>query len=336
MPTTKIFQVDDHAVLQPHEAIRRSLLAAGGEFVFFDCQNEREVIAHGAEAEIIWIVWRPLVSPAVMKALPRLRLLMRWGVGYEQIDVAAATAEGIAVANAPSYGTHDVAEHTLALLFGWERRIPWFAERMRVGEWPVASATPIHRLRGRTLGVVGLGRIGSAVVSRAQALGLRIVGHDPHRTDAELGALGVESCTLNALLARSDYVTLHVPFTSQSHHLMGAAALAAMRSTALLINTSRGRVVDQVALTDALRAGAIGGAALDVFEDEPLAVDSPLRSMANVLLTPHIAGYSLEALADMKQEMCDTVKDWVTLGWSNKVVNPEVRPSLRPRSAVIS
>jgi D-3-phosphoglycerate dehydrogenase len=326
-----VFLIDRLAVFEPYEIELDRLGEAGYELTLDDCQTPQDVIQRADGAEIIWISWRGLVTPEVMDALPSLRLIVRAGVGYDQIDVAAATARGIAVANAPTYGTDDVAEHALALLLAWARRVPQLDRGMRSERWPAVAQFPIHRLRGQTLGIVGLGRIGSALARRARGIGLRVLGSDPLLGDEEIKRREVEPAAFEDLLAQADYVSLHVPLSDATRHLIDAAALARMKPEALLVNTSRGPVVDQGALLEALSSGQLAGAALDVFEEEPLAPDSPLRSLEQVVLTPHAAGYSLEAWNDLRHEMCDTAIDFLTTGWARPIVNPEVQPTLRPR-----
>jgi D-3-phosphoglycerate dehydrogenase len=329
--TVRILQVDQDPSLVPYAYESEAVARAGGELILADCTTEAEVMEHGSDSEILWLTWRPVITPAVMRALPRCRLIVRWGVGYDQIDVAAASELGIAVANAPSYGTDDVAEHAIALLLSAARRVTRFDRGMRRGEWPDVFSSGMRRVRGRTLGIVGLGRIGSAVAARARGLGLNVVAVDIRLDDAEIRRRQAEPRSLSELLGEADYVSLHVPLTSETTHLIDSAALARLKPGAVLVNTSRGPVVDQAALLVALEQGRLAGAALDVFEQEPLAADSPLRSMEQVILTPHAAGYSLDSWEDLRKEMCDTAADWIAHGWSENVVNPEVRPRLRPR-----
>jgi D-3-phosphoglycerate dehydrogenase len=267
----------------------------------------------------------------VMAALPHCRLVVRWGVGYDQIPVQDATELGVAVANAPAYGTQDVAEHAIALLLSATRHVAWFHRAIAEGEYPDSTRRSIHRMTGRTLGIIGVGRIGTAVARRGLGLGLRVLGFDAYRPGEELRALGVEPVGLDRLLEESDYVSLHVPLNHETRGLMSADLIGRLRTDAILVNTSRGRVVDEEALIDALRARRIAAAALDVFEREPLPVDSPLRTLDNVVLTPHAAGFSIEAWGDLRTDMCNTASEWIRDGWSQRVVNPEVRPKLRAR-----
>jgi len=326
----QVLQVDRSQWLMPYAFEQEAIRGAGGEFVIESCTTEEEVVERAREAEILFVSSSRLVTPAVMDALPRCRLIVRWGVGYDQIDVEAATARGIAVANAPTYCSDEVAEHAIALLLALARQVVWSHERMREGGWQRPSG-PVHRLTGRTLGIIGCGRIGSKVAARTLGLGLRVIAYDKYRADDALRAFGVTPRTFEEVLAEADYLTLHVPWTAETRHLIGAAALASMKSEAMLVNTSRGPVIDEGALIGALSSGRLAGAALDVFEEEPLDQASPLRSLEGVILTPHVAAYSIESIEALRREMCATAADWIATGWSERVVNPEVRSGLRPR-----
>ena len=229
----------------------------------------------------------------VLLAAPRLRVLAKWGTGIDSIDRAACARLGIAVRNTPNAFSEPVADTTLGYMLCFARRLPWMDRAMRDGAW---QKLPGFALRERTLGIVGLGNVGRAVARRAAAFGMRVLAADPARPPAELvDALGVELVDQTTLLRESAFVSLHCDLNPSSHHLIDAAALALMRPDAVLINTARGPVVDEAALVAVLRAGQIGGAALDVFEQEPLPADSPLLHMENVMLAPHNSNSSPEA-----------------------------------------
>lgn len=326
----QVFQVDTSPRLAPYAFEAQAVAAAGGELVVADCETEAEVIEQAQGAEILLLSKRPIVTPAVMDALPRCRLLVRWGVGYDQFDVAAATARGIAVANAPTYCTEDVAEHAIALLTAISRRVIWAHERMRSGTW-ISPDGPIHRFGGRTLGIVGCGRIGSAVARRARGLGLRVIAYDRYRPATELEALGVIPVSFEELLAEADYLTLHVPLTAETRGLIDATAIDRMRPEVMIVNTSRGPVIDETALAEALAGGRLAGAALDVYASEPLSPESPLLGLEHVVLTPHAAAFTQESMVALREEMCRTIADWIRASWASPVVNPEVRERLRPR-----
>ncbi|MCC6792924.1 MAG: C-terminal binding protein [Thermomicrobiales bacterium] len=328
--TVQVFQVDSSPRLLPYAYETDAIREAGGEFVVASCTAEAEIIDQGRDAEIMLVSWSKMVTPAVMDALPRLRLIARWGVGYDMIDVEAATERGIAVVNTPTYCGDEVAEHAIALLFAVARRVVWAHERMRNGEY-VFPPHSIHRLSGSTLGIIGCGRIGSKVAKRALGLGMNVIAYDKYRPDEELRALGVEPRSFDDVLGTADYITLHTPLGPGTRHLIDAAALAKIRPEAMLINTSRGGVIEQTALVDALANGRLAAAGLDVFEREPLPADSPLRRLEHVVLTPHTAAFSEESIELLRQEMVENVAEWIATGWNHKIVNPEVREHLRAR-----
>ena len=329
--TVRVVQVDPSPRLQPYTYETAAIAAAGGELVLANCASEADVIEAAGDAEILLVSWCKHVTPAVMDALPGVRLIGRWGVGYDMIDAEAATAKGIAVVNTPTYCGDEVAEHAIALLFACGRGITWSHERMREGEYRIPPFS-IRRMAGRTLGIIGCGRIGSKVAARAKALGLNVIAYDKYRPDDELRAIGVEPRSFEAVLSTADFISLHTPLNPKTRHLIDADALALMQPHAMLINTSRGGVIDQEALIDTLHQGRIAAAGLDVFEEEPLAPDHPLRKLEHVTLTPHVAAWSEDSIDELRVEMCENVTEWITTGWSRNVVNPEVRPTLRSKS----
>lgn len=326
---SRVFQVDDTHLLVPYDYEVARLAKVGISLEEGLCETAEDVIERGSDADVLWLAWKPHLNRDILARLPKLRLVARWGIGFEQIDLDAATELGIAVANAPTYGTEDVAEHTLALLLALERRLVSFDADMRSGGWKAPAAGSIRRIRDRTVGLLGVGRIGAAFARRANGIGLQVIGHDAYRTREDFASIGVEPVSIDELTARSDYISVHVPHTAETNGMVDARFLGNMRQSAYLINTSRGKVVNEPDLIDALRTGSIAGAGLDVFETEPLSEDSPLRTLPNVILTPHYAGYSTEAWADLREEMCRTTIDFLTTGWAQTIVNPAVRDRLR-------
>jgi len=325
----RVFQVDPSPELEPYAMERELLAAAGGTLEVGGCVTQDEIIERAGEAEVLWLAWKPTIDARVLAALPTVRLAIRWGVGFEQIDTRAATELGVAVANAPTYGTDDVAETAAALLLSTVRRVAEHHARMRQGEWPAPAPGSVHRLRGRTLGLLGAGRIGSAMGRIMSGLGMRVLAHDATRPGDAIRGDGFEPVTLDTLLAESDVVSVHVPYMPATHHLVDAVFLARCRPGVVLVNTARGKVVDTDALIGALESGHVAGAGLDVFETEPLPADAPIRRAPNVVLTPHVAGYSVEAFEDLRREMCRSTIDFMTTGWASTVVNPDVRGRLR-------
>jgi D-3-phosphoglycerate dehydrogenase len=330
--TVTVFWADPYPRLLPFDVVSDALEANGGRLVSGDCNTEADVIeqADACDAEVILISGKKLGGAAVMDALPKVRLMIRLGIGYDQIDDVAATERGIAAGNCPTYCSTEVAEHTIGLLYASARQIVWLHERIREGKW-VPATTGVHRIMGQTIGLIGFGSIGKKVAWRAKGLGLEVIAYDKYVDDAVIREAGVEPVSLDELLERSDFVSCHTLLNAGTRGLIGAKELAKLKPTAYLINTSRGPVIDQKALIETLKAGKIAGAAIDVFEHEPLEDDSELRHLENVILTPHQAATSIEALNDLKTELAANLVDWLKTDWSNAIRNTEVKGKLRPR-----
>jgi len=267
-------------------------------------------------------------SAPVIASAPALRAIARTGVGYDDVDVLAATARGIAVTITPGANHLGVAEHTFALLLTLAKDVIPQDRAIRAGGWD--RRTLPRPLRGRTIGLVGLGRIGRAVAAIALAFGMRVLAFDPAE-DAEFDArLGIVRVPLDELLASSDVVSLHLPLLSATRGLFDRAAFARMRPGSLLINTSRGGLIVEDDLVDSLRSGHLAGAGLDVFAAEPPAADHPLRSLPNVALTPHLAGVDARSMSDMAEMAARCLVDLFEGRWpGDSVVNPEVAPAWR-------
>ena len=273
---------------------------------------------------------------ALLDQLPGLRVISNVAVGYDNIDVPAATARGILVTNTPEVLTETTADFAFTLLLATARRVVEGDAFLRSGQWNQWAIDLLcgQDAHGRTLGIVGIGRIGQAVARRAKGFDMRVLYHDAARLGAEAERrLGVEFVELAVLLAQSDFVSLHVPLLPQTRHLIGAAELAAMKRTAILVNTSRGPVVDEAALAEALAAGRIAGAGLDVYEREP-EVEAGLLGLRNVILAPHIASASIQT----RTRMCMMAAENVVAGLEgrrppnlvNREVLPRPAPSLSP------
>ncbi|HEY1346715.1 MAG TPA: C-terminal binding protein, partial [Streptosporangiaceae bacterium] len=274
----------------------RVLREAGMDAVRLQATTEDGLVAALSKvpADALIVQWAP-VTDKVLAAAPACRLVSRLGIGIDMIDVAAATRRGIAVANTPGYCVDEVVAHTLAMALWLVRGLGRLDAAVRDGEWAAAAAYPAAaRPAGTVIGVVGLGRIGARVAAQAEALGFGVLGHDPYVAAAPGG---VQLTSLEDLFRRSHLVTLHAPLTGETRHLIRADTIGLMRPGAMLVNTCRGGLVDEADVAAALRAGRLAGAALDVFEAEPLPAESPLRSLPNVLLSPHAAWYSPASLA---------------------------------------
>jgi D-3-phosphoglycerate dehydrogenase len=263
----------------------------------------------------------------VIEASPQLRVIARNGVGYDAVDVVAATEHGIAVTVTPGANQESVAEHTFALLLALARAVVPQHTAIRGGEFRRVAGVP---LRGRTLGLVGLGRIGREVALRAAAFRMRILAHEPLPDVGFVQQHGITLAPLAQLLAESDFISLHVPLTAESQHLIDARALSLMKPTALLINTARGGLICEDDLVQALRDGRIAGAGLDVFADEPPPRDHPLTQLDNVICTAHTAGIDLQARDDMAMLAAGAIVALSRGQWpEQQVVNPECRAKFR-------
>jgi D-3-phosphoglycerate dehydrogenase len=287
-----------------YEAERAVLAAEGAELLLRPCHGDAAKAAlEMADADAVLVRETPVDAAAI--AATRAKVIVRYGVGYDNIDTAAASARGIAVCNVPDYGTEEVSDHALALLLAAIRRIAEADRRVRAHGWGVPMDRKVHRIRGGTLGLLGYGRIGAAFHRKAAALGYaRVLVHDPFVREVPPGA---ELASLEALAAQSDAISLHAPLTNATRHIIGRAFLAMVKPTLVLVNTSRGGLIDEAALVEALAEGRILAAGLDVYESEPLRHDSPLRSLDNAVLTDHAAWYSEEAIADLQRKAAEEV-----------------------------
>jgi D-3-phosphoglycerate dehydrogenase len=266
------------------------------------------------------------VSAELLAAAPQLRVIARHGVGVDNIDVAAATRRGIPVVYTPEANAVSVAEHVLALMTALAKRIVEYDAATRRGAFAVRDSLRAVDLEGKVLGVVGLGRVGTAVSRKAKAaFNMRVLGYDPFLDSTEIRSRGAEPVSdLPSLLREADVVTLHVPLTPQTRRLIGKGELAAMKPTAMLVNTSRGAVVDEAALAQALHQGRLAGAALDVFEREPPDPGNPLFSAPNLVVTPHSAALTAECAARMALQAAQGIMDVLAGRRPAAVVNPEV------------
>ena len=308
-PRSKVVITD--FITEPLDCERR-LLGDIADVVALDARDESELAGRIEDADAVMMYHFLSIGRRTIEALRHCQLIIRCGVGFDNVDRAAARARGIPVANVPDYGTEDVADSALGMALTLARGIHFLNARLQRGHgaWSYTQAQPLPRLRGRTFGIIGIGRIGTAAALRAKAFGLHVLFHDPYVPDGYEKALGVQRArSLDELLATSDIVSAHCPLTAETHHLLNERTIARMRPGTLLINTSRGGVVDVLAVLDGLASGQLGGAAIDVLETEPPAHDHPLlqawRDPAHpahdrLILNPHSAFYSEEGLLDMR------------------------------------
>ena len=298
--------VTDH-VFPDLDQERRLLADAGHELRFgSNAASVEEVRDAVAGADAVLNCYAPMPAE-VIRGLDRCVVIARYGIGVDTIDLDEATSKGIVVTNVPDYCIDEVSDHALALIMSLARGVTLLDRHVRSGSWTPSDARPIHRLRGRTLGLVGFGRIARALAAKAVPLGFRIVTTDPFVSDEAVREAGAEPKTLEELLAASDVVSIHAPLTADSRHLIGVAELALMKPGAILINTSRGPLVDVDALRAALADGRLGGAGLDVLEVEPPEADDPLLHRDDVIVTPHAAFYSEESLRELQRKAVEQV-----------------------------
>ncbi|RDD53579.1 MAG: D-glycerate dehydrogenase [Candidatus Korarchaeota archaeon NZ13-K] len=279
------------------------------------------------EADALVSLLTDPIDAEVYDAAPRLRIIAQYAVGYDNIDVGEATRRGIYVTNTPGVLTETTADFAFALLMAAARRVVEADRYVREGRWRVAWHPMMmlgHDVHGRTLGIVGLGRIGAAMARRAKGFGMRVLYYDSIRREDLERELGVEYVPLERLLEESDFVSLHVPLTPETYHLIGEEQLRRMKPTAILVNTSRGKVVDQRALYRALKEGWIAGAGLDVFEQEPIPPDDPLLKLENVVLAPHAASASHETRSRMAEIVAENLIAFKRGEVPPNLVNPDV------------
>lgn len=300
---------------------------AGGTVQYGRAASLEDRVLLAQHAEVL-ILSTAAITQKFLSQLPQLKGIVRLGIGYDSVDIEAATELGIVVANVPEFCQDEVAEHALGLLLAVTRKIALADRLTRQGKWVVGiqeRMLPIRRLRGRTLGLVGFGRIAQRFAGMAKALGLRIIATDPYVAPEVARAAEVELMTLEELLPQADIVSLHVPLTDETRMLINADAFALMKRGAILINTSRGSVVNEVALEEAMADGDLGGAGLDVLETEPPKIPHPLLDFDNVVVTCHFASCSLEAYADLRRSVSEQAAQILRGEFPRHPVNTRVR-----------
>ena len=258
-----------------------------------------DILAVARDADAILVTYAKLPGE-LLRQLTRCKAIGRFGLGVDNIDVKVAAELGIVVTYVPDYCMQEVSDHVMALLLALARKVPLSNKLVQSGRWEMPAVVPLRRLAGQVLGLVGFGNIPRALAPKAAAFGLEIIAHDPYVAREVFAACGVEAVSFESLLARADFISMHAPLTPATRGLLGAAAFAQMKRGTMIVNTARGPLIDEAALLAALDSGALGGAALDVVVSEPLPKDSPLLGRDNLILTPHTAFYSVEALEELQ------------------------------------
>lgn len=315
------------------EPERQILSKIGAELIAAETGDEAELLALAPMMGGILTCWKP-VTANVITAAKKCQIIGRCGIGLDNIDVETATEQGIVVTNVPAYCIDEVSDHAIALLLAYARKISRFDRAVKTNTWDQNIGPNMRRVRGKTLGIVGFGRIGRSIVLKAKAFGLTVNVYSP-RTDPELiQRRGAEKVSFPELLATSDFITIHAPLTPETQHMFSDAEFRAMKPTAFLINTARGGIVDTAALTTAITNGEIAGAGVDVLETEPPQPHEALLSLDNVIVTPHAAFISEESILELQISAAACVVQVLTGQLPESVVNPSVleRPNLRAKS----
>lgn len=299
----------------------------GGSIRYGRAEDLADRIRQAEGAEIVISAGAPL-RREFLTALPRLKAIVRLGIGVDNIDLDAATELGIIVANVPDFCSHEVAEHALGLMLAVTRKIVLADRKSRAGEWVPgmdALLRPMRRLSGQTLGLIGLGKIGRSLAEKAKGLGLRVIAYDPHVSADAAKATGVPVMSLEEMLPQTDILSLHVPDTPETRGIVNARTLTLLKPQAILINTARGPVMDEEALRAALASGHIAGAGLDVLQKEPLRLPHPLAEFENVVFTCHYASLSEDSYATMRQQVSEQTAQILRGEFPSNFVNPQVK-----------
>ena len=299
---------------------REELQEIDADLILEQCKTEDEITAAARDADAV-MVQHAKISRRVIEHLEKCRIIARYGVGFDNVDIAAATECGIMVSNVPDYCIDEVSSHAIAFLMACSRKIVQLSNSVKAGQWTYMVAEPVYRLMGQTLGIVGLGRIGSAAARKGLGLGLKVQVYDPYVFETDLDVKFVD---FDLLLRTSDFISVHAPLTDETYHMFGRSEFEKMKKSAFLINTARGPIVDGAALYEALKTGEIAGAGVDVMEREPPSQDDPLLKLGNFTVTPHTAWYSEEAQKWLQRETARAVVAVLKGGKPRSLVNPEV------------
>jgi len=305
--------------LEPAKAV---LSKIGGELRLAPEPTPEGILSVARDADAVLTTYAK-VTGEMIPQMTKCRVISRFGIGVDNVDIAVATSKGIVVTKVPDYCLDEVSDHAMALLLALIRKIPSSNTRTQSGKWEMKAVVPIHRLRGTVLGLVAFGQIPQLIAPKAQAFGMQVITYDPYVSDEVLKRANVRRVELDELIRTSDYISLHCPLTAETKHLFGADAFQKMKRSAYLVNTARGPVIDEAALAQALDQKLIAGAALDVMEKEPPGT-SPLFGRDNLIVTPHTSFYSEESLVDLQTKAAEEVVRVLSGQAPRNPVNPEV------------
>ena len=302
--------------------LERSFQEAGEEILFRDWTSSQQVIDGAKDADAI-ILMAVQITGDVMDAMPNLKFIGRCGIGVDNVDLEAATARGIVVCNVPDHCTYEVASHVFAMMMALERQLLPFIDRAKQGGYANGKVIKCHRIKGQTLGILGYGKIGRELAKMALGMGMHVLIYDPYISDFHSDE-DIAATDMDTLLKESDVISIHTPLTPDTHHMISAPQLQKMKNSVILLNASRGGVVNTEDLIAALKDGTIAAAGLDVIEGEPIPVDHEIFQLKNVLFTPHVGMYSEEAMEDMYHKLFQQTMDTLHGKKPNNVVNPAV------------
>ena len=313
---------------------RGVLSRIGAELLLAEASTPQAIMQVARDADALLVTYAK-VTAEMIGQMTRCRIIARFGIGVDNVDIAAATNASIVVTRVPDYCIDEVSDHTMALLLALARKIPFANSRAHAGRWEMPAVVPIHRLQGSVLGLVGFGRIPQLVAPKAKAFGLKVIGYDPFVSEETMKRSGVEKVDFSELVKVSDHISIHTPLVPETNHLFNADVFRRMKPTAHLINTARGAVVDEEALARALDQGHLAGAALDVLSQEPPST-SPLFGRDSVILTPHMSFYSAESLVELQSKAAEEVVHVLTGEAPRHPLNPEALKSSREASATLN
>lgn len=297
----------------------------GAELILAQVKEEEDLIRTCKDADGL-INQYALLTRKVLERLPNCKVVSRYGVGVDPVDLKAATDLGIIVANVPDYCMDEVSNQTISMILTLIRKTAFFDQKVKSGQWDFHSGIPIYRTRGKTLGLVGCGKIGLEVARKISNFGVKVISFDPYLQKAPEG---IELTDLDTLLKESDFISIHCPLNDSTRHLIGQREFGKMEKKPILINTSRGPIIDENALIQALIKGEISGAGLDVLEKEPPDSKNPMLKMENVVLSPHVGFYSVESISELKRRTAENVSAVLLGKWPKSVVNREVMGKTR-------
>lgn len=324
--------VTDYAwsTLEPERDILSSI---GADLIVAEDESETTFVKHAPNVDAILTNWAR-VSTRVIESAIKCQVIVRYGIGLDNIDVETATRLGITVVNVPTYCLEEVSDHAMALILSLARKIPRLDQEVKKRGWDRNIGPQMYRLRGQKLGLIGFGKIAQLIVPKAQGFGLQVMAYSPTLTDERVKKFNVQRVDLEKLVTTSDFISLNCPLTPQTHHLINAQRLQSMKSTAYLVNTARGDIIDNNALHEALNKGWIAGAGLDVLPEEPPSPDLNLLDLDNAIITPHAAFWSEESIYDLQVTAAEEVVRVLTSQMPLSLMNPEVLQNSNLRAKI--